>query len=125
MGIAQRDARKYRAAERNLTRALALYRDDEDPASAAATLNDLGELQQAIDQIADARTSYTEALATLEDRESPAERARALDGIGRCHLSAGEMASAASFLRQARDIYARLGSPATARIDLLLRQHNL
>ena len=125
MGTAQRDAGKLGAAERNLTRALTLYRKGDDPASAAAALNNLGELQESMERIADARTSYADALVTLGDMEAPAERARALAGIGRCHLTAGEMAAGAWFLRQARDTYASLGSPATARIDLLLRQHNL
>lgn len=125
MGAAQRDARKFRAAEQNLTRALSLYRTSDEPASAAIALNNLGELQIAMTRIADARTSYAEALATLGDIESPAERARALEGLGRCHVSAGETAEAALALRQARDIYANLGSPGTARVDLLLRQHDL
>jgi hypothetical protein len=76
-------------------------------------------------RISDARTSYAEALAALGDIEAPAEKARALEGAGRCHLSTGETAAAASFLRQARDVYARLGAPRADRIDLLLRDYGL
>jgi tetratricopeptide (TPR) repeat protein/transcriptional regulator with XRE-family HTH domain len=125
MGAAQRDAGKFRAAEQNLTRALGLYRAGDDPASTVIALNNLGELRLATARIADARASYAEALAALGDIESPAEKARALEGAGRCHLSAGETAAAASFLRQARDIHARLGSPRAGRMDLLLCEHGL
>jgi tetratricopeptide (TPR) repeat protein/transcriptional regulator with XRE-family HTH domain len=125
MGAAQRDTGKFRAAERNLSRALSLYRAGEDLASAAIALNNLGELRLAIARIGDARTSYAAALAALGDIEAPVEKARALEGTGRCHLSTGETAAAASFLRQARDVYARLGSPRADRIDLLLHDHGL
>jgi tetratricopeptide (TPR) repeat protein/transcriptional regulator with XRE-family HTH domain len=125
MGAAQRDAGKFRSAERNLARALSLYRAGDDPASAVIALNNQGELRLAMARISDARTSYAEALAALGDIEAPAEKARALEGAGRCHLSTGETAAAASFLRQARDIHARLGSPGADRIDLLLREHGL
>jgi len=125
MGAAQRDARMFRAAEQNLTRALRLYGTGGDPASAANALNNLGELQMTTARIADARASYTEALTSLGDLGSPAEKARALEGIGRCHLSTEETTAAASFLRQARDIYARLGSAAIVQIDLVLREHDL
>lgn len=129
MGAVQRDAGKFRAAERNLTRALGLYSAHDDPASAVIALNNLGALQLATARITDARTSYAEALTLLDDIDSPAEKARALEGTGRCHLSTGETATATSFLRQARDIYAGLGTPRADQmvdqIDLLLREHGL
>jgi tetratricopeptide (TPR) repeat protein len=125
MGAAQRDAGKFRAAEQNLTRALSLYRAGDDPAGAVVALNNLGELRLATARIADARAIYDEALAALREIPSPAEEARSLEGLGRCHLHAGEAAAAASSLRQAREIYARIGSPGVDRIDVLLREHGL
>jgi tetratricopeptide (TPR) repeat protein/transcriptional regulator with XRE-family HTH domain len=125
MGVAQRAAGKFRAAERNLSRALSLYRAGDDRASAVIALNNLGELRLATARISDAHTSYAEALAALRDIDAPVEKARALEGIGRCHLRTADTAAAASSLRQARDILARLGSPKTDRIDLLLRDHGL
>ncbi len=125
MGAAQRDAGKFRAAEQNLTRALSLYRAGDDPAGTVVALNNLGELRLATARIADARAIYAEALAALREIPSPAEEARSLEGLGRCDLDAGETAAAASSLRQAREIYARLGSPGADRIDVLLRETGL
>ena len=121
MGAAQRDAGKFRAAEQNLIRALRLYSAGDDPADAVIALNNLGELRLTTAKTADARASYADALAVPGGIQSPAEEARALEGIGRCDLDAGETDTAASFLRRARDIYARLGSTRADRIDLLLR----
>jgi tetratricopeptide (TPR) repeat protein/transcriptional regulator with XRE-family HTH domain len=125
MGAAQREAGKFRPAERNLIRALDLYHTGDDPEGAVSVLNNLGELQIAMGRITDARTTYAEALTTLGTIESPPEKARALEGTGRCHLNARETATAASFLRQARDIYTRLGSSKADRIDLLLHEYGL
>jgi Tfp pilus assembly protein PilF len=53
---------------------------------------------------------YQRALELARAVDSPLEQARALDGAGRCALDRGDTATAVTQLRQALEIYQRIGA---------------
>lgn len=85
----------------------------------------MGELSLGIDVTIDARTRYEHALRIATAIGSPLEEGRALEGIGLCDLRDGRPEAAAEALRRARDIYHRIGSPYSSRVDNILRDHGL
>ena len=55
----------------------------------------------------------------------PLEEARALEGLGRACLPDGNTDQALTYLRQALDIYQRIGAPAAQRVQAQLREGKL
>jgi len=73
-------------------------------------LNSLGELALRTSAAEEARGYHAEALAIARELGTPAEEARALEGLGRSLLQQGA-GDASERLRQALDIYQKIGSP--------------
>ena len=53
---------------------------------------------------------YQRALELARAVDSPLEQAHAFEGIGRCALDKGDTATAVTQLRQALEIYQRIGA---------------
>jgi tetratricopeptide (TPR) repeat protein/transcriptional regulator with XRE-family HTH domain len=100
----------YPAAAACLAEAIELFRDLGDRHGQAKALNSLGELSLRTSAAQEARSHHAEALAIARELGTPVEQARALEGMGRCLLHR-DPAEAAAHLRQALEIYQKIGAP--------------
>ena len=107
----------YRAAAASHLKAFAIYQDEGQRLGEAEVLNSLGELSTRTRDPVQARDYHTQALRIARDLPAPLEEARALEGIGRSHLYDGNAADGTTLLRDALDIYLRLGTPDASRIQ--------
>jgi Tfp pilus assembly protein PilF len=89
----------------------------------AEILNLIGELQVTTLGPEEGIARYTEALTIARDIPAAEIEADALTGIGRCHLQTGNTTLGTALLRQALDIYQRIGSPSAQRIQEILDKH--
>jgi hypothetical protein len=72
-----------------------------------------------------ARERHTQALVIARDTGVPLAEAIALEGIGQSHLEDGNPGEAASYLRQALEIYQRMGASHARRVKETLHRHEL
>jgi tetratricopeptide (TPR) repeat protein/transcriptional regulator with XRE-family HTH domain len=117
LGAALRMAGDYPAAAQALQQSLDVYRDLGVPSAEAETLNEIGTLHRSNGDLAQAERSHQLALGLAVPIASSWNEAHALAGLGRCALAAGDAARAASLLRQALEIFQRLG--AIEAVDLV------
>ena len=119
LGTVQCEAGDYPAAAASLERALELHREMANPNGEASALSSLGELMLATET--ENALPYFEQALDIAGRVSllPVE-ARAREGIGNCLRAAGDADAGAASLRQALEIYERMGSPAAGRVATLL-----
>jgi DNA-binding SARP family transcriptional activator len=109
-------------AEDALTRALKIYRTLGHRTGEAWALNHYA-AAVAMDDLPRALTLYRQALAMNRELNKPDDEALSLEGIGECHLSTGKTDTGISLLRQALEIYQRLGmAPDAARIQARLAE---
>jgi tetratricopeptide (TPR) repeat protein/transcriptional regulator with XRE-family HTH domain len=110
LGRVHQVAGDYRAATACVAAALKLFRDLGDRHGLAKALNSLGDLSLRTSAAQEAWGQHAEALAIARELGTPAEEARALEGMGRSllHRDPGE---AAALLRQALEIYQKIGAP--------------
>jgi hypothetical protein len=104
--------------------AMELFRDLGDRHGLAKALNSLGELSMRTSAAQEARSHHAEALAIARELDTPAEQARALEGIGRS-LVHRDPAEAAAHLRQALEIYQKIGAPGARRVQDTLDSQGL
>ena len=88
-------------------------------------LNSLGELACRTGHRDQARRRHRAALAIARDIAVPLEEARALEGLGQACLSDGNTDEGLTYLRQALDIYQRIGAPDAQRVQAQLRDGKL
>jgi tetratricopeptide (TPR) repeat protein/transcriptional regulator with XRE-family HTH domain len=119
LGMARRGAGDP-AAVTSLEQALELYRDLGDRRGQAEALNNLAVTLLGPSTADQGRAYGEQALAIAREITVPAEEARALETIGKYQLQAGQPNQAAASLRQAQEIYQRIGSPAADRISKTL-----
>jgi tetratricopeptide (TPR) repeat protein/DNA-binding XRE family transcriptional regulator len=124
LGMAQHVSDNYLAAEVTLTDALQLYRDLGHRLGQAEVLNNLGEVY-AISDPAQARTQNEQALQIARNISAILEEARALEGIGGNEILVTRPPHDGSYLRDALELYRRIGSPHAARVSETLRFHGL
>jgi tetratricopeptide (TPR) repeat protein/transcriptional regulator with XRE-family HTH domain len=110
LGQVHQMAGDYPAATACLAEALGLVRDLGDRHTLSKVLNSLGELSLRTSAAVAAQGQHAEALAIARELGTPAGEARALEGMGRSllHRDPGE---AAARLRQALEIYRKIGAP--------------
>jgi tetratricopeptide (TPR) repeat protein len=111
----------YLAAAASLTRALELFRDLGERRGEAGTSINLGELRFLCSAYREARSHYDQALSIAREISAPVEQARALEGIGRCHSQEADPGQGSAHLRQALEIYRRIGAPEASRVETILR----
>jgi tetratricopeptide (TPR) repeat protein/transcriptional regulator with XRE-family HTH domain len=109
LGIVRRETGEHQAAAQNLGEALDVYRDTGDPRGEVRVLNESGILAKACGDLGQARSYHQQALNVARQIGSAFEEAHALAGLGRCAL-AGHTTGAREALRQALDIFQRIGA---------------
>ena len=114
----------YPAATACLTEAIGLFRDLGDRHGQAKALNSLGELSLRTSAAVEARSQHAEALAIARELGTPGEQARALEGIGRSLLHPDPV-EAAAYLRQALEIYQKIGAPGARLVQETLDAQGL
>ena len=123
VGSVRRLTGDYRGAVQALQDALAIYRDLGDRDGEAEALNETGTLHRVCDELSAAESCHQKALGLAREIGLPWEEAHALAGLGRCALAAGRTADAEAGLRQAREIFQRIGaaeaSGVSAELDAL------
>jgi tetratricopeptide (TPR) repeat protein/transcriptional regulator with XRE-family HTH domain len=124
LGAAQQGTSDYPAAELTLAEALALYESLGHRLGQAEVHNNLGEVLSvsAPDQ---ARAHHVQALEIARAIDALLEEARAFEAIGHIDIQDGHPSEGAQELRQALEIYQRIGSPLEARVQQTLRHHRL
>lgn len=95
--------------------------DMGDRGAVAEFLNEIGTLHLVSGNPEQAARRYQEALELGLQLCTPWDQAHALAGIGRCALAAGNAADAHSYLRQAHEIFQRIGATEATGIATELR----
>lgn len=123
LGIAQQ-VTDYSAAEITLAEALALYESLGHRLGQAEVHNNLGEVLS-VSAPRKARAHHVQALEIALQIDALLEQARALEAIGQIDVEDGHPEEGARELRQALEIYQRIGSPLRARVRRTLQHHRL
>ena len=113
---------EYAQAEAELARALGINRELGNRSGEAMVLNSMGELMSATGHPAEGEARHREALALARVTDSLPEEARALEGIGRCLMKLNDSRTAETMLRQALEIYERIGSPSVTRVRVAIQE---
>jgi DNA-binding SARP family transcriptional activator len=99
-------------AARDLEESVTAFRQLGTRSNLAWALNFYAAVISATGDATRARALYEEALHLSRESEQPDDEAISLEGIGEIYLGMGELHHGVTFLRQALEIYQRLGMPA-------------
>jgi tetratricopeptide (TPR) repeat protein/transcriptional regulator with XRE-family HTH domain len=110
LGAVWRATGEYPAAAQDLEQALGIYRDLGDRSGEAVALNEKGTLLRVSGDLAQAEGCHRKARDLARAIASPWDEAHALAGLGRCALATGHAARAGVLLRQAAEIFQRIGA---------------
>jgi tetratricopeptide (TPR) repeat protein/transcriptional regulator with XRE-family HTH domain len=110
LGSALRLMGDYPAAARALDEALSIYSDIGDPRGATLALNERGTLHRVSGELVLARQCHLRSLELSREIDSFWKEAQALAGLGRCALAGGDAVQAEVLLRQALEIFQRIGA---------------
>ena len=124
LGEVQLATRDYPGASASLTQALLLHRELGSRRSEAVLLNILGGLSLATSANEEAYRRHSQALTIAREIGARSEEAWALAGMGQSLLSSNP-AEAAVHLREALEIYQRIGSRDAQRTQDTLTEHGL
>jgi tetratricopeptide (TPR) repeat protein len=116
LGIVRRLTGDYPAATRALEEALGICRGIGDLGGEVEALNERGTLHRLSGELALARGCHERSLELSREIGSPRDEASALAGLGRCALAGGDAAQAVALLRQARDIFQRMGAAEASQV---------
>jgi tetratricopeptide (TPR) repeat protein len=123
LGAVRQQTEDYTGATEALEAALGICRGFGDRGGAAEVLNEPGTLHRLCGDLDQARAYHQQALDLAREINSSMDEAHALAGLGRCTLTAGRTANAITSLRQAREIFQRIGAAeatnVAAELDLL------
>ena len=100
----------YPAAAQDLEQALGIYRDQGFRGGEAEALNESGALRRVSGDLAQAEGCHRQALDLARAIASSWDEAHALAGLSRCALTAGHATQAKTLLRQALEIFQRIGA---------------
>jgi tetratricopeptide (TPR) repeat protein len=114
LGVVRRETGDYPAAAQALDEALGIYCDLGDHAGELEVLNEKGTLHRVSGDLAQAQGCHQQALGQARAIAIPLIRAHALAGLGRCALAAGHATQAETLLRQALEIFQRIGAAEAA-----------
>jgi tetratricopeptide (TPR) repeat protein len=110
LGVVRRLMGDFPAALRAAQEALGIFRDIGDMGGEAEALNEAGTLHRVRGDLTAAGTCHRLALDLSHKTGSPRDEAHALAGLARCALGAGKKSEAAAGLRQAQEIFKRIGA---------------
>jgi tetratricopeptide (TPR) repeat protein/transcriptional regulator with XRE-family HTH domain len=116
LGAVLRLTADYPAAGRALEESLGLARDLGDRSGEMGTLNELGALYRVSGELALAPGCHQKSLEMAREIVSHWDEAQALAGLGRCALADGHAAQAEPLLRQALEIFQRIGAAEAAEL---------
>jgi tetratricopeptide (TPR) repeat protein/transcriptional regulator with XRE-family HTH domain len=117
LGSARRLMGEYPAAGRALDEALVIYRDIGDRRGAALALDEQGTLHRVRGELQQARERYQQSLELAREIDSFWKEGQALAGLGRCAVAAEEAVEAEALLRQALEIFQRIGAGEAAEVS--------
>jgi tetratricopeptide (TPR) repeat protein len=103
----------YPAAAQSQEQALRIYRDLGQRGGEGQTLNERGTLYRVRGGLDLAEECHREALELARAIASSRDEAEALVGLGRCALAAGQDKQAQNLMRQALEIFQRIGAAET------------
>jgi class 3 adenylate cyclase/tetratricopeptide (TPR) repeat protein len=124
LGVVRRMTGDYRAAAQTLEHALNIYRDIGNRGGEAEALNETGTLHRVSGDTAQADRCHQQALELARAIASSWDEAHALAGLGRGALAADRADEAAGMLRQALDIFQRIGAAEAADVSAELQALN-
>ena len=110
LGGVRRETGDYQAATEALEQALAIYHELGNRSGTTQALNERGTVHRLSGELALAEQCHQHALELARDILSPWDQAHALAGLGRCAIAANDTARAGSLLRQAHEIFQRIGT---------------
>jgi tetratricopeptide (TPR) repeat protein/transcriptional regulator with XRE-family HTH domain len=110
MAVLWRLTGDYPGAAEALEAALGIYRDLSDRLGQANALNEMGALHRVRGDLDQAETCHRQALDLAREIDSSWDEACTLAGLARCALAAGRTADAEAGLRQAQQIFERIGA---------------
>ena len=110
LGVVRRLTGDYPGAAEALEAALGICRDLGDRGGEAETLNDMGTLHRVRGDLDQAGACHQQALELAREIDGSWDEAHALAGLARCALAAGRTADGAAGLRQAQEIFQRIGA---------------
>ncbi|MBF6174979.1 ATP-binding protein [Nocardia blacklockiae] len=111
LGITRVRTGQYSAAVDLFQKALALHDQLGSKLGYTEVLNEIGRLSLAIGEPNKALHSFAEAFAAASAINSQLEQGLALEGTARCQASLGDTAAAAVSIRQAIEIFQKIGAP--------------
>ena len=114
LGIVRRLTGDYPASADSLETARGIFRDIGSLDSEAEVLNEMAELHSTLGDHDHAKARRSQALALAREAGSVMDEACALVGLGRAALADGDTAAAAASLRQAGEIFQRIGARQAA-----------
>jgi tetratricopeptide (TPR) repeat protein/transcriptional regulator with XRE-family HTH domain len=117
LGGVRRITRHYSGAVRDLQEAIGVYRDIGNRGGEAEALNEAGTLSRTRGDFGQAGACHQQALDLARQIASPADEAHALAGLARCALAADRTAEGEDGLRQALEIFQRIGAPEAADVS--------
>ncbi len=110
LGAVRRETGDYPGAVNALQEALSIYRRFGFRGPLAEALNETGILHRVFGDLSQARDYHQQALRLAREIHSVWDEAHALAGLGRCALLDDRAAEAAANLRQAQEIFQRIGA---------------
>ena len=110
LGSVRRLTGDFPAAGDALAGALRIFRDIGHRGGEVEVLNELGTLHRVRGSLAEATAAHSEALRVAREIKSTWDEAHALAGLGRCDLASGHAADAETKLRQAHELFQRMGA---------------
>ncbi len=116
LGSIRQETGDYQAAASLLEQARDIYRHTGDRLGESAALIETGAMHLTRGDPQQARTHYQHALQLARTIGSQLEQARALEGIGKCTTTTTTTGPAGNALRQALEIYQRIGAADAARL---------
>lgn len=111
LGMVQHLAGHRQNATASLTRALTLCAAIPDRTGQIEALNNLGQLAWDWPEAGDAFSHHQQALLLARDIGYALEEGRALEGMGRCLIRDSYAGNGRAYLREALELYERLGLP--------------
>jgi DNA-binding SARP family transcriptional activator/tetratricopeptide (TPR) repeat protein len=112
----------YQGAARDFEEAISTYQGLGNRGNLAWTLNHYAAVISAAGDLTRATALYHDALNLARDVRQPDDEAAALQGLGETRLREGKPHDAAASLRQALEIYQRLGMPAAKQVAARLAE---
>jgi tetratricopeptide (TPR) repeat protein len=122
LGEVRRLTGDHEGAARDLEESISTYRDLDDRGSEAWALNYYAAVIAETGDPARAITLYLESLQLAREVHQPDDEAAALQGLGEVHLRERKLRDGAAYLRQALEIYQRLGVPAAEQVTARLAE---